>query len=371
MEVEPEGPTSRTFPCEACGGELEFHIGAQTLRCPFCGEVKDLDQDPETAVREQDYAAMLERLREMRAREDDDAAAAGADDLKEIRCDACGANVQFQGTLTARHCSYCGVPLQLEKVHEATDRVPVDGVLPFLVDKKTAAANLRKWVKSRWFAPGDFLKRGADGRFDGVFIPYWTFDSATRTAYTGQRGDHYYVTQGSGKNKRRVRRTRWRSVSGRFQRFFDDVLVIAGKGLPRGRIESLEPWPLDKLVPFSPGLLAGFLARTYDVELEQGFTMGRDAMEAALQRDVRRRIGGDVQRITSMDTSYNAITFKHLLLPIWMLAYRYKGKSFQVVVNAGTGEVQGDRPWSVGKIALAVLAGLVVIGGFVLIQSLR
>ena len=46
------------------------------------------------------------------------------------------------------------------------------------------------------------------------------------------------------------------------------------------------------------------------------------------------------------DTNYHALTYKHLLLPVWMLAYRYGKKTYRVVVNAGTGEVQGGRPWS-------------------------
>jgi len=350
---------SRTFPCESCGGDLVFHIGAQSLRCPFCGAVKEMAADPEVVVAEQDFKAMLGRLAEFRKQRGDEKEAEG---FKEIRCEDCGANVRFEGTLTSRDCSYCGSPLQVEGAHQAVHRVPVDGVVPFQIDRRTAAQNLRRWIKSRWFAPSEFTKRGTHDKFNGIYLPYWTFDSMTDTSYTGRRGDHYWVTQGSGKKKRRVRRTRWRNVSGRFQQFFDDIIVVAATGLPLKRIRALEPWPLERCIPFDRGLLAGFLARTYDIELEPGFATARERIKQALESETRRRIGGNTQQITSMNTAHAAVTFKHLLLPLWMLAYRFKGKTYQVVVNAATGEVQGDRPWSWVKIALASVAGAIFVG---------
>lgn len=55
------------------------------------------------------------------------------------------------------------------------------------------------------------------------------------------------------------------------------------------------------------------------------------------------------------------ITFKHALLPLWISAYRYQERVFRFLVNARSGEVQGERPFSVLKIALAVLAAILAI----------
>jgi hypothetical protein len=174
---------------------------------------------------------------------------------------------------------------------------------------------------------------------------------------------------GSGKNQRRQRRTRWYPASGAFQRFFDDLLIVASTALPKKRADDLEPWPLASCRPFDAMLLSGFLARTYDVDLEIGFTEARQRMDQALEADVRQRIGGDEQRIHEINSRYEAVTYKHLLLPVWMLAYRFRDKSYQVVINAGTGEVQGDRPYSWIKITLAIFAGLSVVGAAVFIFS--
>ncbi|MEZ6044478.1 MAG: hypothetical protein R3C11_02630 [Planctomycetaceae bacterium] len=181
-----------------------------------------------------------------------------------------------------------------------------------------------------------------------------------------QRGDHYYVTTGSGKNRRRERRTSWSSASGSFQRFFDDVLVLAAEEMNLNLVRQLEPWPLHQCVPFRQELLAGLFSRTYEIELEPGFHLAENLIRDALTSDVRHRIGGDTQIIDSMDVVHDAITFKHVLLPVWLMPYKYKGKLYQLMVNAATGEVCGERPYSWVKITFAILAGLLLAGAIYL-----
>jgi len=347
----------RIFPCDGCGADLVFHIGAQRLKCPYCGFVKAIALAADAVIEEQDYHAMLERLRLLQE--------SGADlelpGVSEVRCESCGGNVVFAGTLTSTACPYCASPIQRERIHAATQRVPVDGVLPFLIDRDRAARLLAEWVDSRWFAPNAFRRQGAKGEFNGVYLPFWTFDTLTANAFSGERGENYTVTVGVGKNRRTETRTRWYPASGRFQRFFDDVLVVASQGWPHGYVEALEPWPLGKCLPFTQQVLAGFFARTYDVHLDAGFLQARRLIDQALHQHVVGLIGGDRQRVHSIQTNYNAIRFKHLLLPVWMLAYRYHDRPFQVFINGATGEVQGERPYSWVKILSCILLALAAI----------
>lgn len=356
----------RVFPCEGCGADLEFHIGEQSLKCPFCGHVKQIEKSADAVLQEQDFEAMLERIRQWREEardrevEEDPEAAAAEATHKELRCESCGGNVEFYGTLTSTLCPYCAAPVQLENAHKAHgNRIPVDGVLPFQIDIDNARRNLQQWVSSRWFAPTRFTKGRAEGRMNGIYLSYYTFDSMTFTAYSGQRGEHYYVTVGTGKNQRTERRTRWYPASGKFQRFFDDVLVLANTGLRRDFMLALEPWPLLKVVPFDQRMLAGLMARTYDIELDECFKDGRTRIDAAILSEVHQRIGGDTQIVSDVRSRYEAITYKHLLLPVWLLAYKFHERTYQVFINAATGEVQGERPYSPWKIAFAVVMGLI------------
>jgi hypothetical protein len=353
-EVIDEG-RGRVFPCEGCGADLTFHIGLQSLKCPYCGYVKQIELPAEAEIVEQDFQAMLARLEELHDKNRSD-----EHGQLEVRCDACGGTVVFYGSLTSSECPYCASPIQLANVHEAKHRIPVDGVLPFQVPEETARKNLVEWVRSRWFAPNDYSQRGVQGKFNGIYLPYWTFDALTANRYRGERGEHYYVTTGSGKNRRQQRRTRWYHASGAFERFFDDVLVLTTRGMNRELVLGLEPWPLARCAAFNPQMMAGYLARTYEIALQDGFQDAKARIDEAIEAEVRERIGGDDQRVHDIDTLYQAITFKHLMLPVWLLAYRYHDKLYQVMINGATGEVQGERPYSWVKITLAVLAGAIL-----------
>ena len=278
-----------------------------------------------------------------------------------MSCRGCGASVAFSGQLSTSECAFCGAAVHREDAHQSPERLKVDAVLPFQVTQVAAAAALKDWVAGRWFAPGEFKRRGVNGRFNGVFVPYWTYDAMTFCRFSGKRGDVYYETVGSGKERRTVARTRWSRVSGAFDRFFDDVAIVATQSFDRELLDQLEPWPIETALPFDSALVAGKQAMTYDVDLRQGFDEAQRRIHGELEREVRRRIGGDKQQIDALDVKYSALTYKHTLFPVWMLAYRYQEKSYQVMVNAVTCEVQGERPWSAWKIFLAVVPIVLVV----------
>jgi hypothetical protein len=158
-----------------------------------------------------------------------------------------------------------------------------------------------------------------------------------------------------------VRHTRWYDASGTVLGAFDDILIAATLSLSENRLAGLEPWDLEQLKPYNPAFLSGFKAQRYQIDLASGFDRAKEVMAPVIESDVRADIGGDEQRIDSLQTEYRETTFKHLLLPVYAGAYRYNNKLFQIVVNGRTGEIQGDRPYSVWKIALLVVAVLLLI----------
>jgi hypothetical protein len=225
-------------------------------------------------------------------------------------------------------------------------------------------------VSGLWFAPGGlkmYAQNSAE-RLKGVYMPYWTYDSDTTSNYSGQRGEYYYETEtyrgSDGKEQtREVQRTAWYPTSGTVYNSFDDILVCASNSLPRDLTRDLEPWDLPELVSYDDKFLAGFVTESYQVQLQDGFEEAKQRMASVIEKAVTNDIGGDTQRINSIDTTYNDIKFKHILLPLWISAYKYNNKVYRFTVNARTGEVQGERPWSALKITLLVLTIIAMIGG--------
>jgi hypothetical protein len=266
------------------------------------------------------------------------------------------------------------------------------GVLPFAVAEDDARRLFRGWIGKLWFAPGALTKEAGDVRLRGIYIPAWTYDSRTESDYTGQRGDDYWETEyytdtetytetenGQSVTKtrqvqktREVRKTRWRYASGHVSNAFDDLLVLATASLPADLAAKLQPWDLPDLVPYQDEFVSGFLCETYSVDLEAGFATAQQMMVPEIQRTVCADIGGDHQRVDSLSTKYYNVTYKHILLPVWMCAYLYHGTTYRFLVNARTGEVQGERPYSTAKILLffgTIIAILATV--FVLVASHR
>jgi hypothetical protein len=178
----------------------------------------------------------------------------------------------------------------------------------------------------------------------------------TYSFYTGQRGDDYYVTVGSGKNRRTERRTRWTRVEGQVNHWFDDVLICSSLHIPTALIDKLEPWDLPHCTGYRQDYLSGFRSERYQIDAREGFKAARLKMDEQIRVLVKGQIGGDRQQIDSVKTMVDGITFKYILLPVWMAAYESKGKKYQVLINGRSGVVVGERPWSWVKITLLVLA---------------
>ncbi|MEM7720730.1 MAG: primosomal protein N' (replication factor Y) - superfamily II helicase, partial [Pseudomonadota bacterium] len=218
-----------------------------------------------------------------------------------------------------------------------------------------------------WFAPNGLMDYARKGRrMAGMYAPCWTFDAETRSSYQGQRGTVYTekrtVTRNGRKETVNVSKVRWTRVRGRVARFFDDVLVVASTALPDRFRKTLVHWDLTRLEPYQPEYLAGFRAEAYTIDLEDAFAEAREIMDRQIRRDIKFDIGGDRQRVDHVDTDMSDMTFKHVLVPVWIAAYKFRGRSFRFVVNGQTGQVAGERPWSAWKIFFAVLVGLIIAG---------
>jgi len=353
--------TQANFVCQNCGSDLVYSPASQDLLCRNCGNHYPVNTSEEP-IHEYDFKQAIHEL--ARLRHD---SPKNNNHISVIHCPSCGADFSFKDNEHAGECPYCATPV-IAGSAEARFIIP-RSLLPFSIEKKQAVSIFDKWIGSRWFAPSslkDHSKR--DEKLVGIYLPYWTYDSQTYSHYRGQRGITYYDRQVystivNGRSVQRVRmvpRIRWTPVAGQVNVHFDDVLIGATKTLPRTIIDHLQPWDLGNLVPYSEEYISGFRSEIYQVTVDQGFLQAENVMEKRIHENIRYDIGGDHQRISAVNTQHEKTTFKHILLPVWSAAFKYRGKTYRYVINGRNGTIQGERPYSILKITLAVIAAIAV-----------
>ena len=346
---------SHELNCKDCGALLQYEPGIQKLVCKYCGAQNDITSVSKDTIEEIKYQDFISNKINQEEKQT----------VSTVRCNNCGATTTLRPNITSDNCAFCASPLVIQGGTTSTVIKP-KYLLPFEIDDKNAQAVFIKWLNGLWFAPNDLKKYATlDEKLKGIYMPYWTYDSSAKTDYEGERGEYYYT--GSGNNK--TRHTNWCDVNGTVQNSFDDVCVSASKSLPDTITRALEPWDLKKLTPYNEGFISGFQTECYQTDVQQGFDMAKEVMEGMIKGTIRQDIGGDEQRINKMHVVYSDVTFKHILLPIWISAYGYHSKVYRFIINGRTGEVQGQRPYSAIKIALAVIAALIIIGGIIYLNT--
>jgi DNA-directed RNA polymerase subunit RPC12/RpoP len=365
-------PTRETAPekCPNCAGQLHFSAADGQMKCLSCGFLVAVRVDPQSRVVEHDLVAALARQRPRGP------IGAGS---RQLKCSECGAVVEFPDNVTARKCEFCDSPAVLKEEARADHYLP-ETVVPFAIPREAATASFRTWLGKLWFRPSNLKHKADISELHGVYVPFWTFDADVDSDWTADAGYYYYETEHytvtvNGKSERRsrqVRKIRWQPASGRRHDRHDDHLVCASRGLPDALASRMANFDTRALVPYTRELLQGFSAESYAVDLPDAW--GRAKAEIAQIQEARCAgdVPGDTHRFLRVSNDFEHESFKHVLLPVWVAAYRYGDKVFRFLVNGQTGRVSGDAPYSWVKITLFVLMCLVVAGlVFALVQRNR
>ncbi len=345
--------------CPACGGAVEWNAAKQALVCPFCSTVLPPPLPGESAdPKENDLATALNAVGEDRR--------GWQAEKTSVKCQSCQAISVFDPTRVAQRCEFCG-SAALIPYDEIKAPIRPECLLEFKLPETTVRDTVRSWYGNRWFAPNALKGRALTDTVHGIYIPYWTFDAQVHADWTADAGYYYYETESytdsNGKSQtRRVQRTRWVPAAGALDHFFDDELVPASKGVDGKLLRKIEPFPTTTdLKPYDPGFLSGWVVEQYQIDLVAAAENSRAIMERKTRQLCSEQVPGDTQRNLNVDAVFSEQTFKHILVPIWLVAYTYGSKTFQVVVNGYTGTIAGRHPLSWIKITLAVLAALIVV----------
>ena len=336
--------------CPNCGATVVFDPATGGMHCDYCGYTCELPSaDAEHEICEMDFEAALHTE-----------SFNWGEQKKEVQCKQCGAVTVYDALETAAVCPFCGSTSVMPAANDNT--IAPGAVCPFAITKDQAGERFTRWIKGKLFTPRKAKKNARPEAFQGVYLPYWTCDAQTTSNFTGRAGYNRTVKDKNG-NKTTV--TDWRHVSGVYQAFFDDVTVMASKRQTNSGVRACEPFDFSKLVPYSPQVVAGFIAERYSVGLKEGWESAQKTMQSNLRSDIqsyiRRHWNADRADSVHFSTLYSNITYKYLLVPTWISSFKYKDKVYQFAVNGQTGKVGGKAPVSAWRVIIAILLGIGVI----------
>src|SRR6185295_12164297 len=327
----------KKFSCPACGAEAQWNPARQALICPFCGTTSpaqvELARSGEEVVKENDLVAALRAI--------PDSARGWQATKTSVKCQSCQAISVFDPQRVAQRCDFCG-SAALVAYEEIKEAFRPESLLPMKVSETQVRESIRRWYGSRWFAPNKLKSAALTDTVKGIYIPYWTFDAQVHADWTAESGYYYYETEhytdANGKQQtRQVQKVRWQRSSGSVDHFFDDELVPASRGVQPDLLRKVEPFPTTELTPYNAAFLSGWVVERYQIDIVAAAQRAREGMDAKTTALCGAEVPGDTHRNLDVDTDYSRQTFKHILVPLWLLTYNYGPRTFQVVINGYTG----------------------------------
>lgn len=361
-EPAPETAARVDFPCSNCGAKMTWDPEHDSLSCEYCGTKQAVPRGE---------GILLER-----ALDEAGTAARGLGaEMRAARCANCGARVCFDTHSTAETCAYCGSSNVLAQ--EANrNAIRPESLVPLDISRTEVEAAFRRWLRRLWFRPSA-LQGMKQFEAIGVYVPFWTFDCRVFSEWSADAGHYYYVTVPrivvvNGKTRVRMvreRRIRWVPAWGDRRDAFDDELVNASQ-LSAELIANLGGYDTRALVPYRPEYLAGWYAEEYQLDLESGWGRAQERVVEIQRGRCAADVPGDTHRNLRVRNTIGDVRWKHVLLPLWSLQYRFRGEVYTVLVNGQTGRVAGKAPYSWVKIGLLVLGVLAAVATGALLLSL-
>jgi predicted RNA-binding Zn-ribbon protein involved in translation (DUF1610 family) len=310
--------------CEKC----REHLDEGDLFCPSCGHEAPLsgkNQEHEPAERIQ---------------------------VHRFECTGCGASLTWELEAQGLRCAFCGRETLEER--ETVSVPPPRLIVPFQIDRTRAETIFRESVGRGIFRPGDLLRELAVKEMRGVYLPYWSFSADC----------HLYWTADSDATPLGAK-AEWAPRFGEHEACYEHVLIPASGALTSYEIGKLGAWDLDQAVPHAPELVRDIPTEAFSVTRKRARVQALEQLGRNVRADCNPKIPGIRRRNVKINPLYTSTQAWPLLVPVWILAYEYRGRRYRFLINGQTGKIEGSAPVSpwrlLAAVALVVLAFLLLV----------
>ncbi|MDX1962740.1 MAG: zinc ribbon domain-containing protein [Pirellulales bacterium] len=346
--------------CQACGSPVD----ERDRFCPACGSTRDNMVAPNLAT-----GNGIQELPEIPPAE---SPLETASHQKHFRCQNCSAEINIDPGQRSYVCPFCESTYVIELTDHSQRQRP-EFVLGFGITPAAAWEKFQQWLRSKtWFHPLDLQKIDLPDRLRGVYLPFWSFSMLAVADWEAMIGEYWYRTETytttvNGKTEthtRQVQETEWWPLAGNFHHYYYGYLISGSKGLAQNYADAIQPYHLQGIKRFEPYFLAGWLSEEYSLERDEAERICRGVFQKATIRDIDAFLPGDTHRDLQSRVEFQNVSSDLILLPIYLLTYQYKNRTYHFVMNGQTGKIHGERPFSwirLGLYALAaILLGLII-----------
>ncbi|MBO4331069.1 MAG: hypothetical protein J5827_03245 [Oscillospiraceae bacterium] len=330
-----------SYKCPSCSSPLEFDGTSGMLVCRSCGNSYDVDaiellneaETQEGKEPEFDWGAYKEELN-----------GEVIEGVQTYKCQSCGAEVTVEGVTAATKCPYCDNVIVLEP--QLSGMIRPNGIIPFKVDRKGVADKVKELCRGKKLLPKGFLNENSIKDVQGVYVPFWLFDcradgkmSFKATRVRRWSSGNYNYTETS--NYLLVREG---------EMAFEKIPVDGSVKMDDSLMDSIEPFDYAELKEFDTAYLSGFLADRFDADADASLPRANRRVQSSVEQAFRSTISGYNSVVMSMNkTRISDASVKYVLLPVYLITSKYRGKTYSYAINGQTGKIVGELPISRAK----------------------
>ncbi|MBN2474826.1 MAG: hypothetical protein JXB62_09480 [Pirellulales bacterium] len=285
-----------------------------------------------------------------------------ADDARlatyNFECSGCGASMSFDATAGSLQCPFCA---SVDMVQQKDARILAPKrVVPFRLDRDEAVAAMRRWLGRGFFRPGNLSQQASVVQMRAVYVPYWVFQATTHTHWTADTSQTPRGARGD-----------WYPLSGEHRGTYSNLLIGASGALSPGETSNICPFNLAEGVPPGEVDLENVTVEQFSVPRKYARPLARAGLEQLETQACDQAYVPGRSRNVHVNLRIEALSSEPVLLPVWIMAYRYRDRLFRFLVNGQTGQATGHAPFSwlkilmIPAIIIAVALALLLCSGIV------
>lgn len=298
--------------CPTCGSNLEYDADLEKWPCEYCHKNYSIDE------------LVLEK----------------AEDSKELEyyhCSNCGAEIFNNKYNITANCIYCDSPVIIKQ--RIAGEFNPNHIIPFKSSKKEILNAFKEHISLKRLLPKDFFSYCKNIQIEGMYVPYWILTAEVSAAIYGTT----------------LKRINGQEIANHYRRkgtmSFDKIPADAKTTINSNHLDAIEPFDYKQFEPFNYAYLLGYYAEKYDTTKDEVYEeeIKKRIEDVAVDKLLKAGTNKRPDSLFSKNVNIYKSKFEYMLVPVWIIKVKYKGKTYDFYMNDQSKKLSGTFPVSVVK----------------------